>query len=302
MATYSSQRRGQLGVNQVEKVVLEMGWRWQQLDAANDDGVDGLIFVESGGIPTGQIIYVQVKCHDSRTDTKGRICVSFRKAGLARNYEQWRRVVGAAILVHVSPTPPYATHWVNLLEPGAVKGSQVFVDPKCSFGQSSARRLAILCGNIHRDLLKARVDTETADFDYLKKGTTDLQNNAKAFYRQLRADPPRLGGSGPLVNFSSEGWRHITRQSRARLTQLQSMLVLGGTRRVIEATPETALEVSDEFDGGRLVIARVALTFPFRQTCMVKLILRRRGTVGNYYYSFWSIYESRRGRDVLGRK
>ena len=43
----SKQRQGQLGVNAVERIVLK-GWnsRWQPLDAVNDDGVDGLIFIE----------------------------------------------------------------------------------------------------------------------------------------------------------------------------------------------------------------------------------------------------------------
>lgn len=80
---YSSVRQGQLGVNVVERLVLGFGWRWQQLDAANDDGVDGLIFVEENGSPNGQILYVQVKCHRSRLDKQGRISVSFKKAALA---------------------------------------------------------------------------------------------------------------------------------------------------------------------------------------------------------------------------
>jgi hypothetical protein len=62
----STQKRGQLGANIVERIVLK-DWnsRWQQIDAQNDDGVDGLIFLEAGNRPTGQIIFAQIKCHQS---------------------------------------------------------------------------------------------------------------------------------------------------------------------------------------------------------------------------------------------
>jgi len=47
-----------LGVNAVERIVLG-SWqaRWQPTEAHNDDAVDGLIFLESDGELSGQIIF-----------------------------------------------------------------------------------------------------------------------------------------------------------------------------------------------------------------------------------------------------
>ena len=50
MTNLSTQRTGQLGVNVVERIVLEWGARWQSLDAVNDDGIDGLIFIEENDL------------------------------------------------------------------------------------------------------------------------------------------------------------------------------------------------------------------------------------------------------------
>lgn len=300
--TYSSVRQGQLGVNVVERLVLSFGWRWQQLDAVNDDGVDGLIFVEENGSPNGQIIYVQVKCHRSRVDKTGRICVTFRKAGLARSFERWRRVVGGAILVHVHPEEPHESHWVDLLSASAIFGSQVFVDGSNRFDSSCRGALRKLCGTIHRDLLKPKIDTEVEDFKYVKAASEEAQNAARAQYLKFRAHPPTLYGGGPKVSFTNEGWRHITRRGRSRLLQLQSFLLLGCLPRVIGSTPESSLEIAESTSDGHLVVARAAVTFPFRQTAMLKLMMKRRGESGAYRYSFWSVYEARRGRDVLGRR
>lgn len=57
-----TQKTGQIGVNAVERVIL-LDWkcRWQMIDGHNDDGADGLIFVEDGYKTNGQIIYVQIK-------------------------------------------------------------------------------------------------------------------------------------------------------------------------------------------------------------------------------------------------
>lgn len=301
--SYSSQRQGQVGVNVVERLVLEMGWRWQQLDATNDDGVDGLIFVEAAGIPTGQVIFVQVKCHSSHHDEQGRICVGFKRKGLARNFEKWRRVVGAAILVHVCPEAPYEAHWVNLLEPGVVEGTRVYVPVGSRFTIEAADNLQKLCGTIHIDIMQPRVKTTAEEYSYIVSSVAEFQKGAREFYRQLNDGRARLGGCGPKVTFTAEGWRHITRRSRLRLTQIQSMLLLGCLADVIRATPEASLQVDRAFpDGSRRVIARAAVTFPFRQTCMVKVIMRRRGQPGAYTYSFLSVYEARRKKDVLGRR
>lgn len=299
---YSSARQGQLGVNVVERIVLKLGWRWQQLDAANDDGVDGLVFIEENGMPTGQILYVQVKCHSSRENTNGQICVTFKKDRLARNLEKWRRVVGGAILVHVHPEEPHACHWVNLLEADIAGASQVFVGKSQVFDRSQRIELARLCGTLHRDVLKPRVNTEAQDFDYIRTGAKQLQSEAKKFYKSLNDSALVFLDGKNSVKFRSEGWRHITRKGRNRLVQLQSMQLLGCLPSFIRNTTETSLEIGEKHDDGNFAIATSTITFPHRQTALVKLVMKRRLKADSYEYSFWTVYEARRKRDILGRR
>ena len=58
----SNAHKGQIGVNLVESIILtKLGWRWQAIDGHNDDGVDGLLFIQRGAELTGQVVFVQIK-------------------------------------------------------------------------------------------------------------------------------------------------------------------------------------------------------------------------------------------------
>jgi hypothetical protein len=292
----ASQKAGQLGINIVENVVLNK-WssRWQPLDAQNDDGIDGLIFIERGGEATGQIVFAQVKCTDSPVSRmQTRVAINRKK--LRRNVERWRRVVGAAILVHVDPATWKAT-WVNLRDKNAIGDTQVFVPIRNKFDLSAKNEIANLCGTIHRDVLLPQVDTIANDFLYLKS-REHLQTAARQCYRVLNAADVRLGGDGPRVKFTRDGWGHLTRRRRSHLSEIQSFTLLGAVQKVLEATPEEAL-VRD----GNAYAARAAVTFPFRQTAIVKVVLRKaQDGDGSPAYSFFTVYEPKRKRNVLGAR
>jgi len=59
--------------------------RWQQLDAHNDDAVDGLILLESGGEMTGQVIFVQVKCSRRKLRDDGNRSVAIEARQLTKH-------------------------------------------------------------------------------------------------------------------------------------------------------------------------------------------------------------------------
>lgn len=114
----AKQRQGQIGVNVLERIVLrDWSSRWQQLDAHNDDAVDGLIFLEKGGEMTGQVIFAQVKCHQASLRSDGNRAVKIKARQLQRNIHTWRCVVGATILVLVDPETLEA-RWVDLRKLG----------------------------------------------------------------------------------------------------------------------------------------------------------------------------------------
>jgi hypothetical protein len=230
------------------------------------------------------------------------MCVTFKKDGLARNLEKWKRVVGGAILIHVQPEEPHACCWVNLLEAEGFSASQVFVNKSQVFDQPQRVELARLCGTLHRDVLKPRIDTQSNDFDYIKTGSKEFQHEAKNFYKSLNSKLLSFLDGQSTVKFTSEGWRHITRKGRNRLVQLQSMQLLGCVPDLIKGTKESSLEVGKKNDNGNFVIANSTVTFPHRQTALVKLVMKRRPKGCSYEYSFWTIYEARRKRDIIGRR
>lgn len=296
------QKRGQIGVNTVERIVLR-DWegRWQPIDSVNDDGVDGLIFIESRGTPTGQIIFVQIKCTNAKPNTRGEIAIPIARKKLEMNFERWRRVVGAAILIHVNPKN-FEAHWVDLRGTGAVGNTQVFVPVANAFNKAARKHISSLCGTIHRDLLMIQVKTTSDDFSYLTS-KDHLQTAARQYYRKLEASAVKLGGSGPTVSFTKEGWRHLTRFGRSRLTQLQSFQLLGAARSMIESIPETELREVNPKKGNpvEFVYMVAAVSFPHRQTAVVKILLwRRTHPVEGINYSFRTVYEPRRRRDIIG--
>lgn len=296
------QKRGQLGVNVVERIVLQ-DWRgrWQPIDSVNDDGVDGLIFMESRGVPTGQIVFVQIKCTSKKPRSDNVVAVAIAQEKLTMNFERWRRVVGAAILVHVNPETLEA-HWVNLRDEKSRGSTQVFVPLKNIFNKSSRKEISKLCGTIHRDLLIKKLKTRDSDFSYLK-GKEHIQVCARKYYKKLDSLALHLGGNGPVVRFTKEGWDHITRFGRARLTQLQSFQLLGAVKEMIESTNESELREVKPENGCpvELVYLVAAISFPHRQTAVVKIILwRRNDPIKGINYSFRTIYEPRRRHDVLG--
>jgi hypothetical protein len=299
-----TQRKGQIGVNAVERVVLR-DWhsRWQSIDSANDDGIDGLIFIESGGHATGQVVFAQIKYRKKQQpDKKGRLAVSISKKRLNAAVERWRRLVGAVILICVSPDGS-TMHWSDLLQSDSIKGTRIYVPTKNKFDASALSDISALCGTLHRDVLLTQVSTTTEDFAYLKDAGS-LQQLARQFYRKLAKKQYVFKGSTADIRFTREGWLHLTRRRRPRLVQLQSFQLLGAIGAIIKNFPEEKLtRVKRNRTKKEYAVVRAAVSFPFRQTAVVAAVFRRRERVdGTVSYSFYTIYEPRRRRDVTGKK
>ena len=300
----NTQRRGQVGVNIVEGIILN-DWksRWQPIDAHNDDGIDGLIFIEAGGEMTGQVVFAQVKCYSrAKLNKKGQFPLAVGIEKLEKNLQRWRRLVGAAIVIYVDHVTR-KSFWVNVRDSGAVIGSQVFVPQDQPFDAAARSTVARLCGNIHRDVLAPQIDTAAEDFPHIRS-KDHIQRTARALYQELRSDPVRLGNSGPIVRFDREGWRHITRPQRPELTRYQSFILLGTVRKILECSSQDALKThhSASLLSKQFVTVRAAVTFPFRQTAIVKVILEITRHAEEDQYRFHTVYEPRRRRNVIGAR
>jgi hypothetical protein len=296
-----TQRLGQIGVNVVERVVLR-DWqgRWQALDAHNDDGVDGLIFLESNGEATGQVIYAQVKTYNRvRRSTSGDFMLPIGTKRLSKAISRWRRLVGAAIVIYVDPVSLHG-YWADAknVHPN---WSQIAVPSNQLFDKAAKRLIAHLCGTLHRDLSTPTLIAEPEHFAHLT-GNELIKVAAHELYHDLEQRPVLLGGNGPRVSFPRSGWRHITRRERPQLTRYQSFVLLGVVRPILERTDEVDLKdarmIPDR--GIRLLAARCAVSFPFRQTGIVKVVLRKLTRAERDVYEFHTVYEPRRRRDVIG--
>ncbi|NKL05604.1 DUF4365 domain-containing protein [Rhizobium leguminosarum bv. viciae] len=298
----AKQRQGQLGVNAVERVVLqEWASRWQSVDAHNDDGVDGLIFLERSGNLTGQIIYVQVKCHQI-VPVDNRIRVQLPKTQGEKPTDPWRRwerLIGAAILVHVDPAT-LDSHWIDLQ---GLPSSQEAVDVPLAqkFDRDARHTIAKLCGTLHRDVVAKKVQTTASDFPHLRS-CDHIQPASRQFYRELREI--RIGDSDYQVIFTREGWRHITRPKRPELTRFQSFVLLGVIRPLLAAMSPSDLKMQptphvktlDEY-----FILKALVVFPFRQASVVKIVLHRAPTDEPNHFRFHTIYEPRRRKAIAGK-
>jgi hypothetical protein len=297
----ASQRLGQLGVNAVERIILR-DWkcRWQQVDAQNDDGVDGLILLESGGAMTGQVVYVQVKCRRIKP-SHGVYAVGLDKASLNRIRNLWGHLVGSVILVHVDPDSLDA-RWADLRS--YVRDPRPSVNVREGSCLKTAKdEVAGHCGTLHLDISALPVVTEADHFRYLGD-RRHIQPAARSLYKELAAVKPATK-DGTVVIFDRTGWRHITRQSRPRLRQYQSFALLGAVRPIIEAAKQSDLldlPFQRASTPTRNVAIRAAVQFPHRQAGLVQVILRKSILGSVEQYRFLTVYEPRRKRSLVGAK
>lgn len=298
------QRQGQLGVNRVEKIVLsDWGARWQPLDAHNDDGVDGLIFLERGQELSGQIVFAQVKCVKAYKRSDGHYAIPINSQKLARNLDTWRKVVGAAIVILVDPQTLTA-RWVDAKPDTSTTASQVLVPEAQLFDETAIDKISKLCGTLHQDLLAQKVHTFADDFPHLR-ASTHLQVATRSLYKSLAQSSLSLGPDREHVVFDRDGWRHITRPNRSQLARHQSFVLLGAARKIIETCDKELckLQRSETKDGKTLFFHLDSMvTFPFRQTGLVRLVLRRslKRSSENTSVKFWTLYEPRRKHSGLG--
>lgn len=169
--------------------------------------------------------------------------------------------------------------------------------------KSAKQEISLLCGNIHRDLLVRSIATTALDFKHLRS-KEHIQPAARKKYLQLRDAEILVGGNGPRVKFDRHGWRHITRYGRPELTRYQSFVLLGCVQRILESTPLEEFQPfrSPDHPDENFIATRAAVSFSFRQTGIIKVVLKADGPVGSPRYKFHTVYEPRRRRNVLGAR
>lgn len=320
----------------VERYV-ESDWfsRWQEFDAHNDDGVDGIVMLRKKRLdkiskkspekphftssPIRGVLFVQVKGGKgyARESMKrpGYIEIQLGEAYIDNHRPRWNALPGPAILVYVD-TDNWKQNldawWTDLKDDSnfAADNKQIVLVPKSQkFGPHSKGYMRRLIGSemqYDQQLPIINASKEDSSYVHLKMPLKDCARN---FYRAWSALPtvercnPKLGE----VLVTRVGWRHITRQGRRQERIIQSMQLLGVAKRIIKEVGSVGwlgrMEDRQLKNGTtqrrELLGIRAKVRFPFRQESVIQVILERKRIYGRDLISdmtwFYSVYEARRG-------
>ncbi|HAT7540679.1 TPA: DUF4365 domain-containing protein [Citrobacter freundii] len=239
--TSESNRTGALGVNYVERVLLEWGWGFQKIDQENDDGFDGIIYIRSKKVDpdkpndkrrqywegTGGLIHVQIKTGDGYLKKRD---VQEIRLGLQKVDEKrllCKRSALPCILIFVSKDEKGKeySYWTDLKSDSTYDNKSVnivkvplknrfFISPEC---KGPLRKLA---RSSHGYIDKPIIDLTKYDSLHgliepkLPGGLNlSLKHRAINFYKDWK----RIGAINPYfgeVLINRTGWSHITRKDR----------------------------------------------------------------------------------------
>ena len=307
--------------------------RWQEFEARNDDGIDGILLLRKKVIdktasgdkpqfishPIRGVIFIQVKGGAGyRKDFKKRpehIGIQLGKKYIKDHRPRWKALPGPAILVYVdteNKKQNLDAWWTDLNDESSYssKNENIVLIPKSQrFGPHSKGDMRRLIGPaMQYDELLPIVTLSKEDSSYIHLNQA-LKDCARTFYRDWSALPlasrtnPALGE----VLVTRVGWRHLTRRGRRQERIVQSMQLLGAAKRIIQEVDSIGwlgrMEERQLKNGNiqrrELLGIRAKVRFPFRHESVVQVILERKRTYGQTLLTeqtrFYSVYEARRG-------
>jgi hypothetical protein len=293
---------------------------WQNIDAENDNGIDGLIFLRHGNAFLGRLLFVQVKSGPSfMMDYKqkrlaGMIGVDIGEAYIAAHRPRWEALPGPVILVYVAEPSKRssAIYWQDLKKDESYSPSNkgvVLIPRSQTFGSEAKGALRRLTGSRPDDAPLKRIDMRNVQ----RLGDIRIHDKrtARLFYkewsRSIDRNHPDLGE----IEVTNAGWRHLTRRSRNPenvrnsfflLETARQMVIQGaGWRQLGSAKTRDRKQTTDIVDALSL---RANIVFKSRAPATAQVILRRTrtickltGSVRSRLY-FYSVHELRRGNSM----
>lgn len=322
MAERSNRQKEAIGVRVVQSIIRET-WDsgWQELDARNDNGIDGLAIMRKRGKETGGIVFVQVKCggdgyRKDQLQYPDKIGIQLGKSYIDDHRPRWSSTTGPSVIVFIDDTvdprnPP--AWWADLKDQqtySPTNAGMLLIPKSQKFGPHTKGDFHRLCGAgpVDRTLPTLQI---TRDQLVIPGRTETLLAAARGVYKKWSKEgyPTRNPSLGDIL-INRVGWRHITRQKRLKERVFQSLSLLGVARRMIDELVEidmlgrpTVVESSD----GSLKVTdhlgiRANITFPHRHQSVVQVVLRRERIISRLARSmpvqriwFLSVYELRRG-------
>lgn len=323
----SNRAKERIGTGTVAAVVEE-DWEcgWQEYGAQNDDGIDGVILMRRGRkrpTDTGGVIFVQIKCgaaggyRQDQAQNPNHIGIALGAKYIQLHRPRWMKMPGPAVLIFVDDTIKRGQNrawWTDLKQESSYSRTNMgllLVPKNQIFAHHSKSEFHRLCGPSVADRNFERIELARSDLLIPKLGKSEsLRNDAWDFYKHWRSDEnactnPALG----RVLINRIGWKHITRPGRQHERILQSWLLLGAAKRMVQTCNRIyplGHATNKVFDDGNTLITdylglRASITFPHRHAGTVQVVLRRSRLLKERSLEcvsqkiwFYSVYEPRR--------
>ncbi|RZJ48473.1 MAG: DUF4365 domain-containing protein [Flavobacterium sp.] len=252
------------GMRIVSQYVQEF-WEcgWQPLDARNDRGIDGVIFMRQRNIDLGVKVNVQIKCGSKyiSSENKEEIRISIdSESGLLQHIEYWRIQNEPTVLIFVNPSLPKRDKNGNILRD--LKGQIIWVENRLTakawwvdlksdnlkvedkktlisipkknlFGEHSK-------GEFQR-LIKPLISKDSLPIIQLNSESknllhsTKLKTDSRSFYKNWKNNNVTFCQSlGKEIIVSKTGWNHILSAKRSKERRGNSLKLLGVARQIIQ--------------------------------------------------------------------
>lgn len=253
--TSESNRISAASISYVDSVCRAWGWSWQEMGQADDDGMDGLIYLrvvrKNEDRPedrrswrhefTGGLIHVQVKSGSSYLKSSSEHSLEIKIPDLDAKRKLWRKSPLPVVLIYVKEALPgklvSQAWWVDLKRTDSYTDSgTVILQLKNRFqaGLECIRPFSRLATGQHRSL-------GLADVDMTKPGRLPASINRFSMPKSAAWDFYRLwkneGATHPTLGeiiINRTGWSHITRKKRPLARIFASFELLPASARIIE--------------------------------------------------------------------
>ena len=274
--TTSQGRTGQWGVDYVKSVV-ETGWLciMQEFNGYRDIGMDATVLDMRNGCATAHRFDLQVRTseHFSRQPDGFAVSISNEHRRL------WSSSNVPMFLVCVDAPPKGETkaYWRRIAADDAAGGT-IFVSRRNVFGPNSR-------GEVLSEVRRAAPPKELPAVDGLVFGcplNVGLRPAAREWYCTnllgTHVENPYFGN----IEFTWQGWRHITRQMHSRVRVQTSLLILPSVKKVLQdaISPVTTRRLQPihrgayDFDRLLLVFER-SVKFTNRSPALIRVVVKQ---------------------------
>lgn len=267
------------GVRVVSQYVREY-WEcgWQELDARNDRGLDGIIFMRKRNVDLGVRINIQVKCGSKyiSSENKDEIRISIDNSrGFLDHLNYWKNQLEPTVLVFVNPgkkkrdlngtvdkdeygksvwvesRKKAQAWWVDLKDEGLHPENTstiIRLKRKNVFGEHSKGDFLKLIRS-HLSIYHLPAITINEESKKLLN-SSNLAREAKDFFKQWKNNNLTFCKAlNQNIRVSKTGWNHITAKRRGQERRKHSLSLLGVARQIIQESEQIyLLNQSERFD------------------------------------------------------